>query len=176
MLVKVIKQIKTTTEEIFYIEASSEDEAAQIVSSNKNLDGYLEETKQEELVYGIQADFTGYAKIVAKHDKESLIFYSPTLKSKDIKKAMVQQIEWVFDVRMDGMTAYVDNENGTCSWTLEVLDKPTITEQELKIKGLGQFLAAQLAKDRKNKANEEEDPAIYDEKYFQFLDNLKRHG
>lgn len=185
MLVRVTKQTtKTITEkQVFYVESGSIEEAENFISETKNITGHYtkEESQPKEHVYGLVADFTGYAKILVKRGKqEQHIVYSMTLNKKDIETAMLEQIpDFVsvyFRKPISEPNCYIEATlEGTSyrSYDVEVLEQPTLSDQDIKAKKLAEFFASipMQSKDE----DEEDDSAIYDDKYFQFLDHLKKH-
>ncbi|MDO5943333.1 hypothetical protein [Burkholderia cepacia] len=180
MLVKVIKQTQKTitTKEVFYVESDSIENATDLISTTGCLSGHYTEKESEpkQSIYGVVADFTGYAKILLKRDGEEHIIYSPTLDKNDIKVAMLEQIP-------DFVNVYFPNpitdkhcfveahfEDGYRSYSVSLLEAPTLSDWDIKAKQIRDLLAAIPEK------NHDEDTAIYDEKYFQFIDWLDKNG
>ncbi|MCW3498695.1 hypothetical protein [Burkholderia cenocepacia] len=159
MLVKVIKQTQKTitTKEVFYVESDSIENATDLISTTGCLSGHYTEKESEpkQSIYGVVADFTGYAKILLKRDGEEHIIYSPTLDKNDIKVAMLEQIPDLEDFH---------------SYDVSILEAPTLSDWDIKAKQIRDLLAAIPEK------NHDEDTAIYDEKYFQFVDWLDKNG
>ncbi|WP_175912359.1 hypothetical protein [Burkholderia metallica] len=180
MLVRAIKQTTRTitSKEVFYVEASSIEEAETLISNNKNIAGHYteEEDQPKEVVYGLVADFTGYAKILLKRGTEDQhIVYSLTLNKKDIKTAILEQVADIVDVWFrDDSFIETNHETGYKGYELHVLEQPTLSDWDIKVKQCRE-LGALIRRKSKNE-DSREDPAIYDDKYFQFVDWLDKNG
>ncbi|CAK1332189.1 Uncharacterised protein [Burkholderia pseudomallei] len=159
MLVKVIKQTQKTitTKEVFYVESDSIENATDLISTTGCLSGHCTEKESEpkQSIYGVVADFTGYAKILLKRDRKEHIIYSPTLDKNDIKNATLEQIPDLEDFH---------------SYGVSILEAPTLSDWDIKAEQIRDLLATIPEK------NHDEDTAIYDEKYFQFVDWLDKNG
>lgn len=188
MLVRVIKETTRTitTKEVFYVESGSTEEAENFVSNNQDIAGnYTEEESQpKEVVYGLEADFTGYAKILLKRGKEEQhIVYSLTLNKKDIQTAILEQVSDIVSVWFSKPISEPDcfietnHETGYKSYELHVLEQPTLSDSDIKVKQCKELFAS-ISKKNKDaeKEMEAKDPAIYDDKYFQFVDWLDKNG
>ncbi|MBY4717565.1 hypothetical protein [Ralstonia mannitolilytica] len=183
MLVRVTKQItKTiTSKEVFYVESGSTEEAENFVSTNLDVAGHYteEESQPKEVVYGLVADFTGYAKILLKRGTEDQhIVYSLTLNKKDIKTAILEQVADIVDVWFrDDSFIETNHETGYKGYEVHVLEQPTLSDWDIKVKQCRELFASISKKNKdEEKETEAKDPAIYDEKYFQFVDWLDKNG
>lgn len=185
MLVRVIKEtIRTiTAQEVFVIEADSEEQAKTLIESSGK-DGFYSETvtKSPTLTYASALDTDNWAKLEVRlnSNREKHIVYSPTLDSNDIERAIIEQLPqfssaYCYEEHQKSASVYLDLSGctGTVSATVTVLQKPVHDNNKLLAK-TRLIMARHKAKDELKKPAKLD--VHYDDDHAEFSQDMDNNG
>ncbi|MFM0417493.1 hypothetical protein [Paraburkholderia aromaticivorans] len=143
MLVKVIKETTRTIieQEVFVIEAESEEQAKFLALSSKESGVYSEtQSVPANLTYAAVIDTKNWAKLQVRlnFDRSEHIVYSPTLEPADIMQAIVEQLPqfsraFSYTQHQEDASVTLDcaGSAGSISATITVIQAPTEDNNKL---------------------------------------------
>ncbi|MFM0417490.1 hypothetical protein [Paraburkholderia aromaticivorans] len=146
MLVKVIKEEEQTIihKEVFFVDAEDKTAAVEFVQAYPWLRGAkLTVTAQpKHRIFGTDANFEGYAKLLIETASGSFTAYSPSLDIEHVTQAVLEQNPDILDltINLEFGIAAVQIGHSYHSGTVTVLGQPTVDHDEAKLHGICEFL------------------------------------